>query len=179
MSYVGELGWEITCKSENAPVIYNALITEGGRPAGIWAQTSMRIEKGYCATGHELDSDISPVEAGLMFAVRKSGGFIGQEALEKKLSEGRVPSIVSLKLHDENAMPLGNEPVYWKKKIIGQTCSCAFGYRVKAPIALARLSFQLIDNSEVEIDIAGDRFKATVVHGPLYDPMGYRMKSFL
>ena len=179
MSYVGELGWEITCKSENAPAIYSALITEGGRPAGIWAQTSMRIEKGYCATGHELDSDISPVEAGLMFAVRKSGGFIGQEALEKKLSEGRVPSIVSLKLHDENAMPLGNEPVYWKKKIIGQTCSCAFGYRVKAPIALARLSFQLIDNSEVEIDIAGDRFKATVVHGPLYDPMGYRMKSFL
>ena len=69
--------------------------------------------------------------------------------------------------------------MYWKKKIIGQTSSCAFGYRVKAPIALARLSCQLIDNSEVEIDIAGVRFKATAVNGPLYDPMGYRMKSNL
>lgn len=177
MSYVGEFGWEITCKSENASAIYDALTNAGGQPAGLWAQTSMRIEKGYCAIGHELDGDVSPIETGLMFAVRKSGGFIGQESLEKRISNGAVPSIFSLKFHDERAMPLGNEPVYWEKKIIGQTSSCAFGYRVQAPIALARLSFQIVDNSEVEIDIAGIRFKATAVRGPLYDPTGFRMKS--
>ena len=60
MSYVGEPGWEITCLSENAPAIFAALTAQGARPAGMFAQTSMRIEKGFCAMGHELDSDVTP-----------------------------------------------------------------------------------------------------------------------
>ena len=80
MSYVGEYGWEITCLSENAKPIYDTVVTAGATPAGLHAQTSMRIEKGFCAMGHELDGDTSPL-AGLMFAVRKSGGFVEHDAL--------------------------------------------------------------------------------------------------
>ena len=36
----------------------------GAKPAGLFAQTSMRIEKGFCAMGHELDSDVTPVRPG-------------------------------------------------------------------------------------------------------------------
>ena len=54
MSYVGEAGWEITCLRDNAKPIYDAMIAAGARPAGLYAQTSMRIEKGFCAMGHEL-----------------------------------------------------------------------------------------------------------------------------
>ena len=74
MSYVGEPGWEITCLSENATAIWAALTVAGARPAGLFAQTSMRIEKGFCAMGHELDGDLTPIEAGLDFATRKTGG---------------------------------------------------------------------------------------------------------
>ena len=45
MSYVGETGWEITCKAENAGRVYDALHAAGARPAGLLAQSSMRIEK--------------------------------------------------------------------------------------------------------------------------------------
>ena len=72
LSYVGEAGWEITCKAQNAGRIYDALYAAGARPAGLYAQTSMRIEKGYRAMGHELDSDLTPLEAGLEFAVAQA-----------------------------------------------------------------------------------------------------------
>ncbi|MEM0945095.1 MAG: FAD-dependent oxidoreductase, partial [Pseudomonadota bacterium] len=65
LSYVGEAGWEITCRAENAPAIFAAFQAEGARPAGLYAQTSMRIEKGFRAMGHELDGDVTPWEVGL------------------------------------------------------------------------------------------------------------------
>lgn len=92
LSYVGEAGWEITCLSENASAIYAALTTAGARPAGLFAQTSMRIEKGFCAKGHELDGDVSPIETGLGFAPRKLGGFTGFEAMQDRSAQRREQS---------------------------------------------------------------------------------------
>ncbi|MEQ9695624.1 FAD-dependent oxidoreductase [Shimia sp. SDUM112013] len=177
MSYVGEAGWEITMKSENAPAIYAALTAAGARPAGLFAQTSMRIEKGFCAMGHELDSDVSPIETGLDFATRKKGGFIGAEALAERRANGAVPQVVSLKLDDVAAVPLGHEPIYLNGEIIGQTTSCAFGYRVGAPVALGHVHGAIADGTRVQVDIARTLFDATVVIGPLFDPNGSRMKG--
>lgn len=70
MSYVGEAGFEITCKAENAPPIYAALTAAGAVPAGLYAQSSMRIEKGFAAMGHELDSDVSPKAVGMATRTR-------------------------------------------------------------------------------------------------------------
>jgi len=176
MSYVGEAGWEITCKAKNAPAIYAALTAVGARPAGLYAQTAMRIEKGFCAMGHELDGDTSPIEAGLIFATRKSGGFIGFEALQERLANGAHPQIVSLTFDNENAVPIGHEPIYLDNEVIGQTTSCAFGHRVGKPVALAHVSKTLENGQQVHVDIARTRFSATVTTGPLFDPDGLRMK---
>ncbi|WP_282158719.1 GcvT family protein [Shimia thalassica] len=177
LSYVGEAGWEITMKAENASAVYAALIAAGAKPAGLFAQSSMRIEKGFCAMGHELDSDVSPVETGLDFATRKKGGFIGAEALAKRRADGDMPHIVSLKLDDESAVPLGHEPIYQNGKIVGQTSSCAFGYRVGKPIALGHIQDTLEDGARVQVDIARKLFDATITLGPLFDPDGLRMKA--
>ena len=66
LSYVGEAGWEMTCRAGDAPAVYAALTGAGAVPAGLYAQISMRIEKGFAAMGHELDSDVSPVEGDYM-----------------------------------------------------------------------------------------------------------------
>ena len=176
MSYVGESGWEITCLAENASAIYAALIEAGARPAGLFAQTSMRIEKGFCAMGHELDGDITPIEAGLDFATRKKGGFIGFEALEERRANGAVNKVISLIFDDENAVPLGHEPIYHDGKIVGQTSSCAFGFRVGKPIALGHTHHALSTGAHVQVDIARQLFDATVTIGALFDPEGSRMK---
>ena len=176
-SCVGEAGWEITCRRENARAIYAVLAAAGATPVGLFAQTSMRIEKGFCAMGHELDADITPIEAGLGFAVRKGGSFIGAQALEEAAAQGAVPRIVSLTLDGDSAVPLGHEPIYLDGEIVGDTTSAAFGYRVGKPVALARVNRPLKDGTRVKIDIARVFFPATVTNGPLFDPAGKRMEA--
>ena len=178
LSFVGEAGWEITCRAQNARAIHAALTAAGATPAGLYAQTSMRIEKGFCAMGHELDSDVTPITAGLDFATRKTGGFIGAEALAAARDKGTTSRITSLRFDDADAVPLGNEPVLLDGQIIGQTTSCGFGYRIGRPVALAHLSGKLpADGSPVMVDIARTLHPARVVHGPLFDPDGARMKG--
>ncbi|WP_425039763.1 GcvT family protein [Primorskyibacter sp. S187A] len=177
MSYVGEAGWEITCLSENAPAIYAALSTAGAQPAGLFAQTSMRIEKGFCAMGHELDGDVSPIEAGLDFATRKTGAFTGYEALKERYAAGARCQVLSLILDDESANPLGHEPIYQGSHLIGQTSSCAFGHRIGKPIALGHCTVPLETGARVQIDIARQLHEATVTRGPVFDPAGLRMRE--
>ena len=176
ISYVGEAGWELTCLSASAAPVHKALAAAGAQPAGLHAQTSMRVEKRNCAIGHELDGDVTPIEAGLDFATRRSGGFIGFEALEKHRAKGTKNSLVSLTFEDRNAVPLGHEPIYAGEKIVGQTTTCTYGFRVDAPIALARAK-DLSDGQRVQVDIARQMFDARVTIGALYDPDGSRMKG--
>jgi len=177
MSYVGEAGWEITCKATNASAIYAALTAAGATPAGMFAQTSMRIEKGFCAMGHELDSDVTPIDTGLDFATRKSGGFIGAEALARQKDDGAQSRIISLLIDDLDAVPLGHEPIYLGDRIIGQTTSTGFGFRVGRPVALAMLKAPVAGGTDVRVDIAGQMFTAKAIIGPMFDPDGARMRG--
>jgi glycine cleavage system aminomethyltransferase T/glycine/D-amino acid oxidase-like deaminating enzyme len=174
MSYVGEAGWEITCRSENAPPIYAALTQAGAQPAGLFAQTSMRIEKGFAAMGHELDSDTSPVAVGMAAMARKTGGFIGAEALHQQAQTG-TRSLVTLLLDDDAAVPIGHEPIYLGDRIIGQTTSAAYGFRVGAPIALAHVT-DVQDGATITVNIAGTRVPGRMQIAPAFDPQGVRMR---
>ncbi len=177
LSYVGEAGWEITCRAEDAQTLYDALHAAGVRPAGLYAQTAMRVEKAYRAMGHELDGDITPLEAGLDFAVAWDSDFIGREALERRRAEGIKTRIATLILDDVHAVPLGNEPVYAQDRIIGKTTSAAFGYRVGKPVALAEIEADVAQDTQVEIDIARDMWAARVILGPAFDRNGIRMRG--
>ena len=177
ISYVGEAGWEITCGAEDIPEIFASIKSFGGQPAGLFAQTSMRIEKGFCAVGHELDSDVGPIDVGLDCFTRKTGGFTGYEAMEQKRRDGAVNKLISLTLNDLNAVPIGGEPIYLGDQIIGQTTSCAFGFRVGKPIALGHVKEMIPDNTSVNVDIARQLYSAKVSTGPLFDGDGLRMKA--
>ncbi len=179
LSYVGEAGWEITCKAENAGGVYDALFEEGAQPAGLFAQTAMRIEKRFLSYGHDLDTDISPLQAGLGFAVGWDTDFTGKAALLRQRDEGEACRIVSIVLDDPNAVPLGNEPVYCDGRIAGKTTSAAFGYRVGRPVAIADIAEAdaRSEGAEVEVDIARVRFKGRVTPEPAFDPKGTRLRA--
>ena len=76
LSYVGEAGWELTCKASQAHQLFNKLHAVGAKPAGVFAQTSMRIEKRFLAFGHDLDTDTTPFQAGLEFTLDWDSDFI-------------------------------------------------------------------------------------------------------
>jgi len=177
LSYVGEAGWEITCKASNAGRVYDALHAAGARPAGLYAQTSMRIEKGYRAMGHELDTDVTPLEAGLEFTVAWDSDFIGREALLRRRDKGVTSRIVTILLDDLHAVPLGNEPVYAQGRIVGRTTSAAFGYRIGRPVALAGIDATIGEGDPVEVDIARRMSPGHVTLKPAFDPTGARMRK--
>ena len=91
MTYVGELGWELMVPVADAGAVYDATSAAGAdlglTDAGYHAIESLRLEKGYRAFPRELNPDLTPVEAGLLFATAlgaRAGSdkdFLGRAAL--------------------------------------------------------------------------------------------------
>ncbi|MDJ0778977.1 MAG: FAD-dependent oxidoreductase [Gammaproteobacteria bacterium] len=178
LSYVGEAGWELTCRATDAAALYRALAARGVRPAGLFAQTSMRIEKRFLAYGHELDTDVDPLQAGLEFALGWDTPFIGRDALLDRRDNPPAKRIVSLVFDDTSAVPLGNEPVYAGGTIVGKTTSAAFGYRVGRPVALASIdAAHGAAGPAVTVDVGGQRYAAAVTMAAAFDPDGRRMRA--
>lgn len=70
--YTGEDGFEILCAADRAGALWDALLAdERVKPIGLGARDSLRLEAGLPLYGHDLDETVSPVEAGLRFAVSK------------------------------------------------------------------------------------------------------------
>ncbi len=179
LSYVGETGWELTCRADAAATIFDALQAEGARPAGSLAQSAMRIEKRFLAYGHELDTDIDPLAAGLGFAVAWDTDFIGRAALTAMREGGQDNRLVSIVLDDEDGVPLGNEPVFSNGQIVGKTTSAAFGYRIGRPVAIANITDATARQHDavVTVDIAGSHFSGRMATGAAFDPHGQRMRG--
>ena len=179
LSCVGEAGWEITCPSDCGGAVYDALHEAGARPSGVLARTSMRIEKKFPAYGHDLDTDVTPLEAGLDFAIRWDKDFLGRDALLQLRNKPPTQRMASIVLDDADAVPLGSEPVCVGDRIVGKTTSAAFGYRIGKPVALAMLDAEgLADTRERRVDIvvAGSRASGAVIFEAAFDPAGTRMR---
>lgn len=69
--YTGELGFELYFRGEEpiAERVWNAIMESGAphgiEPAGLGARDTLRLEKGYCLYGNDIDETTSPLEAGL------------------------------------------------------------------------------------------------------------------
>jgi len=91
--YTGEDGFEVYVK--DCPVgspgkaleVWDALLDAGAKPCGLGARDSLRLEAGLNLSGQDIDESTNPLEAKLRWVVKfkKPGGFIGKEALEKRL----------------------------------------------------------------------------------------------
>lgn len=171
LSYVGEPGWEISCDSADAPRLLATLLEAGAAPAGAFAQTSMRIEKGFLSYGHDIDTDINPLQAGLANTIDWQSDFIGKQALLELQQQPLDTQIATIVLTDPDSVPLGNEPVYLGDRIVGKTTSAAYGYRVGSPVSLALVATDVLKSTvpvpvPVQIDIAGVRHNGHLIDGP-------------
>lgn len=153
--YTGEDGFEIAMPvEESADFAKTLLADEAVEWIGLGARDSLRLEAGLPLYGQDLAEDISPHEAGLLWAVpkeiRQSGPFIGAAALADKIAQGRkrmrvglvpdgrpVRGDVSLQLEDGTP--------------IGQVTSGGFGPTIGGPVALG-----LIDVEAAEKEIFAD-----------------------
>ncbi len=174
MTYVGELGWELMVPVAGAAAVHAALTGGGAENAGYYAIDSLRLEKGYRAFGRELTPDLTPVEAGLVFATALKGDkdFLGRGALEAHRAllgnGGPRRRIVSFVVTDPAPMLWGGELVLRNGSPAGQVTSAAWGETVGASVGLALLRSDgpvtAADLAEggFEVDVAGERHEITV-----------------
>ena len=201
ISYVGENGWEVYTKMEHGLRLWDS-IAEAGREFGIipvgmgvYAVTG-RIEKGYRLMGAELESEYTPVEAGLARPKVKSADFIGKAAYMKARDEKPVTTMCTLEILDHrNAKGMkrfptgGNEPILTKD---GQRIVDAKGRvsRVTTAGAAPSLGTYLlmaylppehaVEGNELRVMYMNELFPVRVARvgsTPLFDPTDARMKS--
>ena len=175
VTYVGELGWELYCPSEYALELWDSLCVDGVTPGGYRAIEALRLEKGYRAWGSDLNSETTPDEAGLSFAVRRDKDFIGRSALDGAPAQ----RLVCLVLADPRAVALGSEPVRSAAgEIVGRVTSGGYGYAVEASIAYAYVPVASAEpGTKVAVDIFGEWVEGEVRAEPLYDPKGERIRA--
>jgi 4-methylaminobutanoate oxidase (formaldehyde-forming) len=183
VTYVGELGWELYCATDDGLALWDALWSAGaplGMVAGGYrAIDSMRLEKGYRVWSSDITPEDNPYEAGLGFAVRLNKGvdFIGKEALIETKAHGITRRLRPLLLEDQNAIALGGEPVRFNQQISGRVTSGGYGYTIDRSIAYAYLPPACTPGNKVEVQVFGRWVAATVASEPLYDPTGERIRA--
>ncbi len=181
VSFTGELGWEVHADNDAIPAIYEALLERGAKPFGMYALNSLRIEKGYRTWKGDLSSDYTMLEAGLERFVKfdKPQDFPGKAALLAERERGPAKRFVTLVVDAGDADAPYMSTIWHEGRIVGETTSGAWGYRVNASVALAMVRADLaVPGTELEVEIYGDRRRATVQpDGPLWDPQNERLRA--
>lgn len=181
VSFAGELGWEVHCDALDAPVIWDAVTAAGAKPFGMYALDRLRLEKGYRAWKGDLSSDYSLLEGGLERFVKldKVQDFPGKAALLAEKQAGVAKRFVTLIVDAKDADAPYMSTIWHDGKVVGETTSGGWGYRVNASIALGMLRADLaVEGTELEVEIYGERCRAVVQQDvPLWDAGNERIRG--
>ena len=169
--YTGESGYELYCRPEDAPGLWDALL-EAGReegliPCGLGARDTLRLEASMPLYGHEMDETITPLEAGLDFGVKmQKTDFIGKAGIEAKLPLTRMR--VGLKMTGRG-IAREHCPVFDGGKQVGETTSGSHCPYLGEALAMALID---IDHTEIgtalEVEVRGKRIACEIIPLPFY-----------
>lgn len=169
--YTGSGGFEIYFKNEFVEKLWDELTIAGEEfgliPCGLAARDTLRLEKGFCLYGNDIDDTTSPLEAGLGWITKFDKEFVDKEFLLKQKEEGITRKLVGFEMQ-EKAIPRhdylvadaeGNE--------IGKVTSGTMSPMKKIGIGLAYVAaphYKL--GSEIFIQIRNKNIPAKVVKLP-------------
>ncbi len=184
VNFVGELGFELHHPMEMQNAIFDAVMEAGEefgiKPFGIRAMMSMAIEKSYRLIPRELSIEYTAYKSGLdRFVHPNKGDFLGRDALVKAHAEGDKWKYVTMEVDGiTDADPRGNEPIWNGEELVGRATSGGYGWRVGKSLALAMVQPEHgAEGAELEIQILGERKRATVVPESPYDPENTRLRA--
>ncbi|MDX1688401.1 MAG: FAD-dependent oxidoreductase, partial [Candidatus Promineifilaceae bacterium] len=200
ISYVGELGWEISAPMEHGLKLWDTLWEAGQEygvvPVGIGVYgTTGRLEKGYRLMGAELESEYNPVEADLARPKVKRADFIGREAYMEARKEDPAAILCTLTVDDHTSSSgmkrymQGREPIvtpdgeplvdsHGRRSYV---TSAGAGPSVGKHILLSYLPPEYAEEgTSLAVEYMNERYPVTVARvgsKPLFDPDDERMKQ--
>lgn len=165
--YTGEDGFELFLRTDRVRAIWDRFIDAHIAPIGLGARDTLRTEAAMPLYGNDLDDTITPLEAGLDFAVDlDKPEFTGQAALRAAGKPGR--RLTGLILESKRIARHGHE-IHHEGHRIGAVTSGTWSPSLGKAIAMAYLPMALRkEGTAVEIDIRGRRERAVVAKLPFY-----------
>ncbi len=170
--YTGSGGFEIYFKNEYAEKLWDALTEAGAEfnliPCGLASRDTLRLEKGFCLYGNDIDDTTSPMEAGLAWITKvDKGDFVDGELYRKQKEEGVTRKLVGFEMQ-EKAIPRHDYPVVdLEGNVIGKVTSGTMSPMKKVGIGLAYVDkphFKI--GTEIFIQIRNKNVPAKVVKLP-------------
>ena len=182
--YTGEDGFEISVLASEAGRVAQCLLAEPEVQAiGLGARDSLRLEAGLCLHGHELSPNITPIEAGLNWAISKErrergsrpGGYPGAAIIHQQMAEGTARKRVGLCVNGRRPVRAGEALLDNVGNEVGVICSDAFGASVGGPVAMAFVQPDCSPvGSDLHVMVRGKRIDLTVVKLPMVPSRYYR-----
>jgi dimethylglycine dehydrogenase len=183
ISFTGDLGFEIWVTSEYQRALYDLLMGAGAEHGmklfGGRALNAMRLEKSFGSWAREYRPIYGPYEAGLgRFVDLRKERFVGRAAaLEEKESGGKL-RLLTFTVDARDADAFGDEPIWHDGEVIGWVTSGGYGHSVERSLALGYVPRAYAElTSGFEIEILGERCKATRQAAAVFDPDGSRMRG--
>ncbi len=176
--YTGEDGFEISVPANLSENLATTLLAHPSvAPIGLGARDSLRLEAGLCLYGSDIDTDTSPVEAGLEWSIQKArrangarpGGFPGSSRILKELEQGTTRRRVGLRVNGR--VPVRGGAALFQNESgaapIGQVTSGCFAPSLSAPIAMGYVAAShATPGAELFAEVRGSRISVTVCATP-------------
>jgi len=172
--YTGEDGIEVFFLAEDGAKFWNAALEKGKtlgiKPCGLGARDTLRLEMCYPLNGSDLSPERSPIEAGLGFFVDLTKpDFIGRGALLKTKQSGPAEKLVPFRMMKKGPPPRPHYAVFRNGEQIGEVSSGTLSPSLNWGIGMAYVSSAHAKiGAEIDIEIRGQKFSATVEKKPLY-----------
>ena len=186
MTYTGDLGYEMWMAPEYQRYLFD-LIWDAGKEFdmglfGFRALITMRLEKSFGTWFREYRPIYTPLEAAMDRSLKFDHDFIGRAAVEKEIADGGPKrKLVVFKVDVDPEAPadvIGDEPVWHDGQVVGWITSGGYAHYSQASLAMGYIPSELVDKkSGFEIEIIGKRRPAVILHEPILDPSGSRMRA--
>jgi aminomethyltransferase len=172
--YTGEDGVEVFFPAKDATRFWDLVLTEGEKfgikPCGLGARDTLRLEMCYPLNGSDLSPAHNPIEAGLGFFVDLTkANFIGREVLQRTKESGPAQKLVPFRMQGKGPPPRPHYAVFSNGQRVGEVTSGTLSPSLNYGIGMAYVSApQPKVGTQIDIEIRGQKFPATVEKKPLY-----------
>ena len=171
--YTGSGGFELYFNNNDGIKIWNTLFEagkpEGIMPIGLAARDTLRLEKGFCLYGNDIDDTTSPIEAGLGWITKFDDGkdFIDKDFLLKQKTEGVSSKLVCFEMIDKGIPRRDYQIMDAAGNVIGKATSGTMSPCLKTGIGMGYVATEhAVFGSEIFVSIRDKKLKAKVVKPP-------------
>ncbi len=167
--YTGSGGFELYLDADRAEMAWDAILQAGKAhgliPAGLGARDTLRLEKGYCLYGNDIDDTTSPLEAGLGWITKLTGDdFVGKDFLLRQKAEGIPRRLMAFRVHDRRAPRHGYPILNEAGEAIGTVTSGTHAPSLDYPIGMGyvKTGYHQV-GTKLAIDLGRKTMEAEVI----------------